>query len=248
MSTVTLEKPVREVVPKPKLEASPYHGSARQRVFAANAARLLMYYGQTFEMYTSIYLQTVLDEGDTYFTQIRDGVELTKLRTMRRGTEQQVTYNRDNPRIPNDAVRLIRDLRLDEIPQLRSVIRGDMTMVGFRPIDDHYRGEFKDHLGDRYDTWAASRQLPARPALISPAQVLTLSHEKTDPDFFDIWYEEDVRHFREASLHRDVKLLGQAVGALSKYALDRVGALNGRATYSTGQQIDQSQFDFSVGF
>ncbi|HUW95230.1 MAG TPA: sugar transferase [Anaerolineae bacterium] len=62
-----------------------------------------------------------------------------KFRTMVMGAEKRgpaVTY-RDDPRITS-AGRFLRGTKLDELPQLLNVLRGEMSLVGPRPEDPSY--------------------------------------------------------------------------------------------------------------
>ncbi len=88
-------------------------------------------------------------------------IEVPKFRTM---TEERGS---DGARLP-DAERLtavgrrLRSASLDELPQLWSVVRGDMSLVGPRPLPVRYV--------DRY-TAAQRRRLEARPGITGWAQV-----------------------------------------------------------------------------
>jgi lipopolysaccharide/colanic/teichoic acid biosynthesis glycosyltransferase len=71
----------------------------------------------------------------------RDGrpFHMYKFRTMVQGAESQgpaVTY-RDDPRITKTG-RFLRRTKLDELPQLLNVLKGEMSMVGPRPEDPQY--------------------------------------------------------------------------------------------------------------
>jgi lipopolysaccharide/colanic/teichoic acid biosynthesis glycosyltransferase len=72
----------------------------------------------------------------------KDGKVFTlyKFRTMVKGAEEKVgpiLASRDDPRITKIG-KLLRTTRLDELPQLFNVLRGDMSLVGPRPERPHF--------------------------------------------------------------------------------------------------------------
>ena len=79
------------------------------------------------------------DRGPVFYSQLRSGVQgkpfrIWKLRTMRLDAERQGAQwvQRQDSRI-TPVGRLLRQTRLDELPQLLSVLRGDMSLIGPRP-------------------------------------------------------------------------------------------------------------------
>ena len=91
--------------------------------------------------------------GPVFYRQVRVGrnnqpFEIVKLRSMRQDAERNtgpVFANQDDERI-TAVGRLLRKSRLDEVPQLWNVLRGDMSLVGPRPE----RPEFAEMLSTRY--------------------------------------------------------------------------------------------------
>lgn len=76
------------------------------------------------------------DPGPILFVQLRRGFggkpfRIFKLRTMYQGTAGGATHSEDNRIIPG--CKLLRRLRIDELPQLYNVLLGQMSLIGPRP-------------------------------------------------------------------------------------------------------------------
>ncbi len=104
--------------------------------------------------------------GPALFRQIRVGRNgrpfvLLKLRTMRAGAPGPVITSGGDPRITRLGAWL-RRTKLDELPQLWNVLRGDMSLVGPRPEVPHYVALY---------TAAQRAVLLARPGLTDPASI-----------------------------------------------------------------------------
>jgi lipopolysaccharide/colanic/teichoic acid biosynthesis glycosyltransferase len=104
--------------------------------------------------------------GPALFRQIRVGRNgqpfvLLKLRTMRTDTPGPLITSGADPRITSIGAWL-RRTKLDEVPQLWNVLRGDMSLVGPRPELPHYVARY---------TPAQRAILRARPGLTDPASL-----------------------------------------------------------------------------
>jgi lipopolysaccharide/colanic/teichoic acid biosynthesis glycosyltransferase/glycosyltransferase involved in cell wall biosynthesis len=150
----------------------------------------------------------------------RDGRPFTmfKLRTMRVGADtpdRKITADADDRITP--VGRLLRRFKLDELPQLWNVLRGDMSLVGPRPEDwdlvqQHYTAEQR-------------RTLLVRPGLASPADVRwypDLTYHDPPPAGVSIQdhylrrhlpaqVAEALRYVERPGLTADARVLGQLV-------------------------------------
>ena len=83
--------------------------------------------------------------GPVLFRQVRLGIdekpyEVIKFRTMIEDAEREtgpIWSNKNDPRTTKVGA-ILRKTRLDEIPQLFNVLKGDMSFVGPRPIRKHF--------------------------------------------------------------------------------------------------------------
>lgn len=131
--------------------------------------------------------------GGVFYTQERigkDGTKFTiiKFRTMVENAESNTgaVYAADNdPRITK-AGRFLRKWRLDEIPQLLNVIKGEMSLVGPRPERHIFIREFEEKIP------FYTQRLAVRPGLTGWAQVkypYASSIEQTEEKLqYDLYY------------------------------------------------------------
>jgi sugar transferase EpsL len=124
---------------------------------------------------------------------------LYKFRTMTDGRDSTGNLLPDDDRQTRTG-RLLRSSSLDELPELWNVLRGDMSLVGPRPL-------LMDYL-DHY-TAEQQRRHDVRPGLTGWAQI----NGRADLDWdqklaLDIWYVE------HASLWLDLKILLLTPGAV----------------------------------
>jgi lipopolysaccharide/colanic/teichoic acid biosynthesis glycosyltransferase len=131
-----------------------------------------------------------------------------KLRTMRAGPGPSVTAG-DDARITRVG-RMLRRTKIDELPQLLNVVKGEMSLVGPRP-------EHPDYVS-RY-TPEQRRLLSVRPGITGPA-VLAYADEETMlrggdsekrylEDVMPRKLELELRYLEGASFASDLAILGR---------------------------------------
>jgi exopolysaccharide biosynthesis polyprenyl glycosylphosphotransferase len=171
----------------------PYSHVAKRTVDLIGACVLLVV---TLPLLPVLALLVRQTPGPAILRQLRlgeHGVIFTiyKFRTMYDDAEvpgHAVWSQTNDPRI-TPAGQIMRRLRLDELPQLWNVVRGDMSLVGPRPE----RPEFLAELNETVPFW--TRRHLVKPGLTGWAQVrqgYTASADATsDKLSYDLWY---IRH------------------------------------------------------
>lgn len=124
-----------------------------------------------------------------------------KFRTMLDNAEEHsgpTWATKDDPRVTGIGYWL-RKLRLDELPQLINVLKGDMSLVGPRPERPHFVEQFSRQIP------LYTRRLRVRPGITGWAQVKwkydTSLDDVKEKTKFDLFYIEN------ASLRMDAKIL-----------------------------------------
>ena len=144
----------------------------------------------------------IVDGRPVLFRQTRSGsggrpFEFVKFRTMRPARSDEIGPQHDMARLTRMG-RVLRATSIDELPTLAHVVRGDMSLVGPRPLPVSYL--------PRYDDTQA-RRLEVRPGVTGWAQV---NGRNTTPWgdrlAMDVWYVD------HASLRLDVRILARTVG------------------------------------
>ncbi len=131
-----------------------------------------------------------------------------KFRTMVDDAEERVGPTwalKDDPRATRVG-RVLRATRLDELPQLWNVIRGDMSLVGPRPERPHFVDRFAQRI-PRYRS-----RLFAQPGITGLAQV----EHRYDSNEDDVRQklDFDLRYMKDYSLVRDVGILLKTIGVM----------------------------------
>ena len=122
--------------------------------------------------------------------------DMLKFRTMRLDAEKRsgaVLASPADPRVTRVG-RFLRKTRLDELPQLWNVLRGDMSLVGPRPL------VLAEHAA-LSEAWQ-SRRADLRPGLTGPWQVSGRSHIP-----FQDMIKFDYQYVAGWSLARDIEIL-----------------------------------------
>lgn len=99
---------------------------------------------------------------------------------------------KNDPRI-TQVGRILRKLSLDELPQLLNVLKGEMSLVGPRPLAD------EEMVGD--DIWREIR-LSVRPGMTGLWQIMGRDSGK-----FSDWITYDTEYVQKRSLFMDIKIL-----------------------------------------
>ena len=132
-----------------------------------------------------------------FFTQLRPGVnekifKLFKFRTMKN------LYN-ENGELLHDSLRLesfgsfLRSTSLDELPGLWNVIKGDMSLVGPRPLLIEYLSLYNDQQSRRHEI---------KPGITGWAQINGRNYISWEKKFeLDVWYIDN------RSFWLDIKIL-----------------------------------------
>lgn len=135
------------------------------------------------------------------FSQVRPGwrgvpFRLIKFRTMTDETDQQGKLLPDEERMTAIG-RFLRNSSADELPELWNIIRGDMSLVGPRPLLMQYLPLYNDFQNRRHEV---------RPGLTGWAQVNGRNNITWEDKFrLDVWYVDN------RSMWLDLKILALTV-------------------------------------
>jgi exopolysaccharide biosynthesis polyprenyl glycosylphosphotransferase len=160
--------------------------------------------------------------GPVFFIQERVGLNkrrfrLFKFRTMVQGAEERlaevahlnevsgpVFKIKNDPRLTRLG-KLLRKTSIDELPQLFNVLKGDMSLVGPRPLP------VRDYEG--FDQDWQRRRFSVRPGITCLWQI---NGRSSTP--FEKWMELDMQYIDHWSLGLDLKILAKTVPAVLRGA------------------------------
>ena len=138
------------------------------------------------------------------FTQERPGKDgkifkLYKFRTMTDERDEKGELLPDEARLTEFGKKL-RSTSLDELPELFNIIKGDMSLVGPRPLLVEYLQRYSEKQARRHEV---------RPGLTGLAQVSGRNSISWEEKF-----EDDVRYVDRISFFIDMKILFRTVAAV----------------------------------
>lgn len=139
--------------------------------------------------------------GPVFYRQRRSGqaeaiFELIKFRSMTNATNANGTLLPDAERLPPFG-RWLRSSSLDELPELWNVLKGEMSLVGPRPLLVQYLGRYTPEQKRRHDV---------PPGLTGWAQINGRNALSWEQKFaLDIWYVTN------RTLWLDIKILWQTI-------------------------------------
>jgi lipopolysaccharide/colanic/teichoic acid biosynthesis glycosyltransferase len=164
------------------------------------------------------------------FRQVRPGLhgkpfEMIKFRTMKDALDEQGNPLPDSERLTPFG-KMLRSTSLDEMPELWNVIKGDMSIVGPRPLLMEYLPLYNKEQAKRHDV---------RPGMTGHAQVNGRNAISWEQKFkLDTWYVEN------RSLWLDFKIMLQTVKkVIAKDDINEAGEAT--MTKFTGSTSEENQ-------
>ena len=145
-------------------------------------------------------------KGNPFFTQMRPGKDekifkLIKFRTMTNEKDSEGNLLPDDVRLTKYG-RFLRSTSLDELPELINILKGDMSIVGPRPLLVAYL--------DRYNETQARRH-EVKPGVTGLAQISGRNAISWEDKF-----EYDVEYVDSVSLLLDISIIFKTVVAVLK--------------------------------
>jgi len=135
-----------------------------------------------------IILGTIFMRGNPFFCQKRPGknekiFKLIKFRTMDNRKDEKGELLPDEVRL-NKYGRFLRSSSLDELPELINILKGDMAIIGPRPLLVRYLERYNEEQHHRHDV---------RPGLTGYAQAHGRNAVSWEDKFaMDVWYTKHI--------------------------------------------------------
>lgn len=154
-----------------------------------------------------IILGTIFMGGNPFFTQERPGKDekifkLIKFRTMNNKKDKEGKFLPDELRL-NKYGKFLRASSLDELPELINILKGDMAIIGPRPLLVRYLDRYNEEQWHRHDV---------RPGLTGYAQAHGRNAVSWEDKFaMDVWYTTHI------TLVEDIKIIIDTVKSVLKH-------------------------------
>lgn len=141
-----------------------------------------------------------------FFTQQRPGqngeiFKIFKFRTMTNKKDENGKLLPDEERLTKFG-RMLRSTSLDEVPELINILKGDMSIVGPRPLLVEYMERYNEKQKHRHDV---------RPGLTGLAQVNGRNNLSWDEKFKD-----DLIYIKKITFYNDLKIVFKTIRAVIK--------------------------------
>jgi lipopolysaccharide/colanic/teichoic acid biosynthesis glycosyltransferase len=171
-------------------------------------------------------LVKLTSRGPFLFVQTRPGYRgepfaLRKVRTMTVGAEHDTALGTSRTSARITAVgRVLRDLKLDELPQLWNIACGEMELVGPRPLPLALDEELRRHIR------GFELRYRVKPGLTNVSQVAVLDNKLGDELLAD-WkrrFEGEIHYIKNKSFTYDVVVLAMTVLFVARKLVPARGA------------------------
>jgi exopolysaccharide biosynthesis polyprenyl glycosylphosphotransferase len=194
-------------------------GAALKRIFDVVGATALLIVCSPFLLAAAVAIK-LTSPGPILFTQERVGLHkrtfrIYKFRTMVVDAEKRLAELEARNEVSGPVFKILKDPRItgvghflrktsiDEMPQLLNVIKGDMSLVGPRPLP------LRDYAGFSEDSHR--RRLSVRPGITCSWQI-----EGRSSIPFEQWMSLDLQYIDKWSFWLDVRILLKTVPAVLK--------------------------------
>ncbi|WP_207536129.1 sugar transferase [Desertivirga arenae] len=158
-----------------------------KRIFDLFIALLVLILTSPLVLVTYIILK-IVNNGDAFFFQQRPGLHgkpffIVKFKTMRDARDKNGRLLPDKDRL-TAVGKLVRKLSIDELPQLLNVMKGDMSLIGPRPLLMDYLPLYSDFQ---------KRRNEVKPGITGWAQVNGRNSISWEQKFaLDVWYVDNM--------------------------------------------------------
>lgn len=138
----------------------------------------------------------IANNGSPFFFQLRPGkngklFRIVKFKTMNDKRDKQGNLLPDEKRL-TPIGKLVRKLSIDELPQLINVLKGDMSLIGPRPLLPEYLTFYNSEQARRHEV---------RPGITGWAQVNGRNSISWKKKFeYDVWYVDNLSFALDAKI------------------------------------------------